>query len=611
MSFFRKPRPSDPHSRPLPPPPITTSFSPTPTPTPPRPPPTLRLPMSAIVQRPAFASAFRSFLVSKYCQENIDFLLAVERYSEGYEAQHPRWRGGQGKAGAGGGGGGGGGVGGMGGGMGGVVGVGGVYVPLDLEEPPSPLPCPSPLPPLPPSSTHTNLPRTALEIYSSYILLTGPHTVNIPAHTRITIEAHVTSLQSPPSSGTAAAERSPLSTLLTPALFDSAVSEICSLLEREWLTKFYATSTYSALVQLMDRKERQRLMKEEAAKAKTRLNQQLRRVAATVQAPPSTPPPARDGERRAGEHLHVRVDREGLEYHLSPGQTPHTPVSPVSSLKPSEVRQAGRLDSAGRGRKGGEEGEKEGKYGDEEEPDSTQSALQWSRDVDTASPMPPPDDDHSPLSAGAFLLLTPAKAGEEVFRPVSTPGMHLTPRRMPRKVVVHPSDEEGRTSLSYTSLTAATSLPSHRTPTPCGAGQRGSQLFTPVPWVMEAGEGRLALPFSGSSSAGEEEDGPVVLITHQCEEEEERQGEGEGEGVVRRSPEPSTASPSPSPMMRAWPESSHSGEASSKQDEGGYEGSDGEGENEESDKVMPLEDGQPFFSVLVAEDSDDDDAPSS
>ena len=589
-------------------------------------PPTLKLPMAAIVARPAFASSFRSFLVSKYCQENIDFLLAVERWTKTYAEAHPNWRrahadddGDRAVYAA------------------SVREVASVdlahdksgYVSLDLEHEPS-----SPLPPPSPAPMHTNLPRTALEIFHTYILLTGAQTVNIPAHTRLHIEHTVAALQASAAPSTATAERTPLSALLTPALFDDAVYEIQCLLEREWLTKYYATPQYATLVQLMDKRERHALLKEEAARAKAKLHQQLKRVAATVQGPPGGSPSL--SKARDELSVHVHVEKEGSECGISAGLSPLSPPSPVSSLRPSEVRQAGRLGEPRRRKEAEEE---------KTQPDSAASSLEWSRDLDSPSPLDGRAESAS--SRSSVSLLTPPSANRGMFHPVATPHMHLSPRKaVARKVVVH-ADDDANASASYASLPSSasasalslndtasslgstlSSLPSPPLPaahSPAAAPttegssehvQRRSFLVTPIPYPHDSDdEERMRAPFASWSSADDDaEDAPAVFVTHHDNGKEELavqdderlrkrsdSSQPEEAHAERGSPEPSTASLSPSPVMHAWPESSRSGGVRKE------EGSGSEAEVDDAEDNLPLpEDGSGrFFSVMVADDDSD------
>ena len=443
-SFIRKSKallssPDGPTSRPIPPPISTTAHlhpSPIDRPLPvPSPSPTavaaaapsLHLPIADIVSRAPFASSFRSFLVSRYCQENIDFLLAVHRYTLSYQRQHPAWRAGE--------------EGDSGKGeeeRGRVVYAASVkesgvdiahdkshYVSLDIDAAADGASTAVPV------AGSTNLPKTALDIYHTYILLTGSQSVNIPAHTRLAIEHTVSALQQHNNSGT---ERQPLSATLTPALFSEAVAEIERLLEREWLTKYYHTTQYVTLVQWMDRRERHTLMKEQATRQKKKLQEQLRRVAAAVRTPSIEPFPHRGLQPVKGspQRVHVSVGGDGIELHLTPQCSPLSPasadgpLSPISStLRPSAVRAAGRL----RGRDAEEKTEmfSLSVSGSESEWDDHSPRILYPH-TPTTPCTPSLVSSVAPLTP--ITPITPLSPGSApLFHPTPTPNMYLSPRR--------------------------------------------------------------------------------------------------------------------------------------------------------------------------------------
>ena len=384
-----------------------------------------------IVSRAAFASSFRSFLVSRYCQENIDFLLAVNRFTESFQREHPSWKVGEeskddeGEE-----------------ERGRVVYAASVkesgvdiahdkshYVSLDIDAT-------ADGGSVGPAAT-TNLPKTALDIYHTYILLTGSQTVNIPAHTRQTIEHTVNSLQQHNNSGI---ERQPLSATLTPALFTEAVAEIEGLLEREWLTKYYHTQQYATLVQWMDKRERHILKREQATRQKNKLQEQLRRVAAAVRTP--EPSPRRTLQPVNGSPHSTQGAAEDVDQQLTPRLSPlslvpvDVPLSPISgTLLPSAVRAVGRM----KGREGEDRIEQLSVSGNESEwpglcdPDTPASPLTPSA-PSPAAPRPP-----KPASTPASPVLTGCAP---LLSPISTPTVYLsqrsdTTRRTPPPIPVN------------------------------------------------------------------------------------------------------------------------------------------------------------------------------
>ena len=466
-------------TRPVPPP-INTSLLPSPTngdklhqpsPSPTAPAPSLHLPIADVVSRAAFASSFRSFLVSRYCQENIDFLLAVSRLAQSYQRQHPSWTMGEPS----------------GGGCGGEeercrvvyaasVKESGVDIAHDKSHYVSLLDATTDVGSTGagPSSS-TNLPKTALDIYHTYILQTGAQTVNIPAHTRLAIEHTVGSLQQLNNSGT---ERQPLNATLTPALFVDAVAEIERLLEREWLPKYYHTQQYAMLVQWMDRRERNSLMKEQATRQKKKLQEQLRRVAAAVR----TPEPSSQASSQLADSpqasQHISIGLIGVELHLGSQSSPlsapssaRVPLSPVSStLRPSAVRAVGRL-----GRLPGKESEvRSGTFS----ASGSGNEAGWSLadpDTPTTPFTPSPASSAAPLSP--ITPLTPQSAATSPqFHPAPTPNMYLSPRRdAPRRAPPVPprphlsgassdSHEAEGTPVSESSLSASFLLSSSSSP---------------------------------------------------------------------------------------------------------------------------------------------------
>jgi hypothetical protein len=191
--------------------------------------------------------------------------------------------------------------------------------------------------------------------------------------------------------------------------------------------------------------------------------------------------------------------------------------------------------------------------------------------------------------------------------------MHLSPRKLgPRKVVLHTPDDH-HSSVSYNTLHSSTSTASsssslfntsgsitsplphtsfHTPSEPSSSSSRRPFALTPIPYPSDD-DVTLRLPLSAlSSGSNDDDDDPLVLITHHDEEEDGREG--------RASPEPSTASLSPSPVAHAWPESSKSGEGTKDEEEE-------ERSEDEQDDVMQMGDGARFFSVMVAEESDEDD----
>ena len=692
-------------TRPIPPPINTTALlSPSPTPDRPHPtaspPPTtaapsLHLPIADVVNRAAFASSFRSFLVSRYCQENIDFLLAVNRFAQSYQREHPGWRVGEGWD----------------GGRseeerGRVVYAASVkesgvdiahdkshYVSLDIEATADSAPTGVS------GTVNTNLPRTALDIYHTYILLTGSQTVNIPAHTRLAIEHTVNSLQQHNSSGT---ERQPLSATLTPSVFAEAVEEIERLLEREWLTKYYHTQQYAMLVQWMDKRERNILKKEQATRQKRKLQEQLRRVAAAVRTPEPSSQSGLQPVKGSPQRVHVSIGTEGVELHLTPQCSPlspasaDAPLSPISStLRPSAVRAVGRLkviDSE-----------------DRIEMFSVSGSVTdagWNLSCDPETPTTPftPSVVSSAAPLTPITPLTPQSTSSvPLFHPTPTPNMYLSPRRdNPRRVppqLPHPIPTSGSTEVDRTpehvntsssssaasassllsasflltespaavdttaSFSAASDLfsspsssvlarspfespagdyavlhsplnstPSSTSASPATPGtadkadkrRRPQAIVTPLPFSLHEADDEhkeLKLRFHAPPEGGVDEEHielsrpPTLVIQYDDHDDDStnkhRHIVGGDVKHSTHSPEPSTASlsPSPSPVAGAWAESSTSNKRRDKSDNDGGDsecGSEVDEDEEDRELFEGSTDGTRFFSVIVVEDSSDD-----